>query len=87
MLWAMFVISRRLVFDVAVRPCSSLLSQLSKKYSKSPEQVFFRFVRSLDITILSGTTSTQHLADDLAVLDESFVLDPVDLDAISKLLY
>ena len=63
---------------------SSLLRSLATKYSKTPQQVFFKFVQSLGITPLTGTTSSIHMAEDLATLD--FVIDSEDVNAISKFM-
>lgn len=67
--------------------CSGVVKQMATKYSKTGEQIFFRFVRSLGITILTGTTSAEHMEQDLAVLDESFVLEKHEIEAIAKLLH
>ena len=63
---------------------SSLLRSLATKYSKTPQQVFFKFVQSLGITPLTGTTSPIHMTEDLATLD--FVIDSEDVNAISKFM-
>jgi len=63
---------------------SALLRSLATKYSKTTQQVFFKFVQSLGITPLTGTTSPLHMVEDLATLD--FSIDSEDVNAISKLM-
>jgi diketogulonate reductase-like aldo/keto reductase len=50
----------------------------------TPQQVFFKYVQSLGITPLTGTTSSLHMAEDLATLD--FSIDSEDVNAISRLM-
>jgi len=68
----------------ACRYHSALLRSLATKYSKTTQQVFFKFVQSLGITPLTGTTSPLHMVEDLATLD--FSIDSEDVNAISKLM-
>jgi len=44
------------------------MHELAVKYAKTPEQLFYAFVRSLGAVPLSGTTSQQHMRDDLEVM-------------------
>lgn len=42
---------------------------LAAKYGRSAEQVFFRYLTQTGIVPLSGTTSEQHMREDLAIFD------------------
>jgi len=46
---------------------SRAVKSLSNKYKKTPEQVLFAFVRGIGITPLTGTSSKQHMREDLEV--------------------
>lgn len=63
---------------------SRTVMQLAIKYRKSEAQIFFAFLMSQGITPLSGTTSVEHMLDDLEV--EEIALEPEELEAISALL-
>ena len=65
---------------------SSSIQKLAQKYSKTAAQIFFKFIKSLDIIILTGTTSQDHMLEDLEVLDNNFVLEQSEYDMISQLL-
>lgn len=60
------------------------LKGIAKKYSKTKEQIFFKFVMHLGIAPLSGTTSKEHMKEDLEVLDME-VLREEDIQTISLL--
>lgn len=45
------------------------IQNLSLRYSKTREQIFYSFVRHLGIVPISGTKSLQHMVDDLEVED------------------
>jgi diketogulonate reductase-like aldo/keto reductase len=47
---------------------------IAARHRKSPAQIVFRFARQIGMLPLTGTTSPQHMRDDLAI-------DDVDLDA------
>lgn len=63
---------------------SGLVRTLARKYGKTAEQIFFRFVKHLDILPLSGTTNLQHMEEDLAV--PTFSLQTDEVQAIESLL-
>jgi diketogulonate reductase-like aldo/keto reductase len=44
-----------------------LVRDIASKYGATPQQIFFKFVRSLGIIPLSGTTSERHMIEDVAV--------------------
>ena len=53
------------------------LVALSKKYDKTVAQIFFRFLSQLGITPLSGTTSLEHMQQDLGAFEFSLTLQEV----------
>ena len=72
--------------------CSENLARLAAKYHRTPAQVFFMFVHSLGIIPLSGTTSTTHMAEDVAVLGAGpalaeAVLAPQEVAEVKQLLH
>jgi len=44
---------------------SPLIASLAAKYGKTTEQIWFAFVRSQGIHFLTGTTSEEHMQEDL----------------------
>ncbi len=62
----------------------AMVNALAKKYQRSTAQIFFRFLNHIDIIPLTGTTSTSHMAEDLAIID--FELTTDECLAIDKLL-
>ncbi len=62
----------------------AVIQELSEKYRATPAQVFFRFLSHIGIIPLSGTTSLQHMKEDLDVL--AIELDPDEIRQINKLL-
>lgn len=60
------------------------LGALAAKHGKTPAQVFFRFVHQSGMVPLTGTTSPEHLAEDLAV--PGFALDEGDMETVDRLL-
>ncbi|RYH29004.1 hypothetical protein EON65_10075 [archaeon] len=65
--------------------CSPVVQSLARKYNKTTAQVFFRFVQSLGIIPLSGTTSPEHMHEDLTL--SSFSLEPAEVEQINALLH
>ena len=63
---------------------NSIVQNISAKLGKTPEQIFFAFVRSNGILFLSGTKDRNHMMQDLEV--ENIKLEKQDIDNISKLL-
>jgi diketogulonate reductase-like aldo/keto reductase len=55
------------------------------KYDRTPEQIFYRFLTQIGITPLNGTTSAQHMLEDLSIFD--FELDSTDIAIIETHLY
>ena len=62
---------------------SSTLQEISKAKAKTPEQIFFRFIHQLDIQILTGTTNTEHMKQDLGIFE--FELDLGEFESIKAL--
>ena len=60
------------------------LQTLAAKYQRSTAQVFFRYLKQIDIIPLTGTTSKDHMKEDLAIID--FKLTADECQAIGKLL-
>jgi diketogulonate reductase-like aldo/keto reductase len=61
-----------------------ILIELAKKYDKTLEQIFYRFLSHMDITPLNGTTSTLHMKQDLSIFD--FSLETQEVKSIEELL-
>jgi diketogulonate reductase-like aldo/keto reductase len=57
---------------------------LAKKYGRSPAQIFFRYLSQIDIIPLTGTTSENHMREDLAIFD--FELTASECDTVAMLL-
>ena len=65
---------------------SHLVTSLSTKYNQSREQIFFRFVLQLGILPLTGTTSVNHMKEDLLSLSD-FQLDDEEVRSIYHSLF
>ena len=59
------------------------LVQIAEHHGRTPAQVVFRFALDVGMIPLTGTTSTDHMRDDLAVFD--FQLDPEEVAVIDWL--
>lgn len=57
---------------------------VARRLAKTPAQVLFRFLVQQDVVPLTGTTSEQHMKEDLAVL--GFALSGEDAGAVAALL-
>lgn len=62
---------------------SSTLRNLALRHHCSPAQILFRYLTHIDVVPLTGTTSTVHMREDLAIFD--FDLEPRECDAVSLL--
>lgn len=60
------------------------LDVISRKYQKSPAEIWFAFLRENRIIPLVGTSSSQHMSEDLGSLDISLSAD--ELEQIQALL-
>ena len=63
---------------------SEALFTLARKYRKSEAQIFYAFLNAIGIVPLDGTTSQEHMAEDLEI--STFELLPSEIRTIEKLL-
>jgi diketogulonate reductase-like aldo/keto reductase len=63
---------------------SEPVQAIVEKYGRTPAQVFFRFVHQSGMVPLTGTTSQEHMAQDLAVVD--FELSEEEIGIVDRLL-
>ncbi|KAJ1437682.1 hypothetical protein B484DRAFT_392653, partial [Ochromonadaceae sp. CCMP2298] len=60
------------------------VGRLAKKYLTTREAIFFMYVRALGITPLTGTSSAEHMQQDLQSLVRD--LEPEDFAVIDAML-
>jgi diketogulonate reductase-like aldo/keto reductase len=63
---------------------SNTVRTLAQKYKKTEAQIFFRYLSQSGIVPLTGTSSDQHMREDLSIFD--FELSSEDLKKVSLLL-
>jgi diketogulonate reductase-like aldo/keto reductase len=63
---------------------SNTVRTIARKYKKTEAQIFFRYLSHSGIVPLTGTTSEQHMKEDLSIFD--FGLSSGDLKNVSLLL-
>jgi len=63
----------------------STLQNLAAKYQRSAAQVFYRYLTQTGIIPLTGTSSVEHMRDDLAIFE--FELTGDECAAVEMLLY
>lgn len=63
---------------------SEIVRILAVKYNKTPAQIFFRYLSQSGIVPLSGTTSDQHMQEDLDIFE--FELCSEDVNNVNLLL-
>ncbi|TBR19879.1 aldo/keto reductase [bacterium] len=63
---------------------SPAVQGLARRLGRTPAQVLFRYLNQRGVVPLTGTTSPQHMKEDLAILE--FELAPADLAAVDGLL-
>jgi diketogulonate reductase-like aldo/keto reductase len=56
---------------------------LAQKYAKTPVQIYYRFLIQLGITPLNGTTSLEHMQEDLEVFN--FELEASEVEGLYRL--
>ncbi|MCG5236151.1 aldo/keto reductase family protein [Xanthobacter oligotrophicus] len=61
------------------------LVALAAKYGRTPAQVFFRYLTQMDMVCLTGTTSQDHMSQDLAIFE--FRLSPAECETLDALLH
>lgn len=54
-----------------------ILDNISQKHQKSSAEIWFAFLRELNIVPLTGTSSSKHMIEDLASLDICLSIDEV----------
>jgi len=60
------------------------ISELAVKYGRSPAQLFFRYLTQLDIVCLTGTSSQEHMEQDLSIFE--LRLSPAECETLGTLL-
>jgi diketogulonate reductase-like aldo/keto reductase len=63
---------------------SLILQEMAQTYGKSTAQIFYRYVIHQGILPLNGTTSAQHMKEDLSIFE--FTLTPEEIARIDVLL-
>lgn len=63
---------------------SETVTKLAETYQKTRPQIFFRFLSLLNIVPLTGTSSEQHMREDLELFD--FSLTKEDIESLNLLL-
>ena len=63
---------------------SNTVQTIAQKYKKTEAQIFFRYLSQSGIVLLTGTSSEQHMKEDLSIFD--FELSSEDLKNVSLLL-
>jgi len=58
--------------------------ELAAKYERSPAQLFFRYLTQLDIACLTGTSSKDHMEQDLSIFESR--LSPAECETLGSLL-
>ncbi len=67
--------------EVLVAPA---MSELATKYDRSPAQLFFRYLTQMDIVCLTGTSSKEHMEQDLSIFE--ICLSPTECETVGTLL-
>jgi diketogulonate reductase-like aldo/keto reductase len=60
------------------------IARIARRHGRTPSQVVFRFALSVGMIALTGTTSAEHMREDLDVFH--FQLEPAEVEAIESLL-
>lgn len=63
---------------------SDIIISLSLKYKKTAEQIFYKYLNSVNILPLNGTTSQKHMTEDLDI--HNFTLEENEISSINKIL-
>ena len=63
---------------------SNIVRSIAQKYNKTEAQIFFRYLSHIGIVPLTGTTSEQHMKEDLSIFD--FELFSEDIQNVRNLL-
>lgn len=62
---------------------SSQVSQIARRHGRTPAQIVFRFAVHIGMLPLTGTTSEQHMREDLEIGE--FELDEPEIETIARL--
>ncbi|OAH99052.1 aldo/keto reductase family protein [Methylomonas methanica] len=62
----------------------SAVKALAEKYQRGPAQIFFRYLTQIGIVPLTGTTSAEHISEDLAIFE--FELTSAECASVTALL-
>ncbi|MFG1293903.1 aldo/keto reductase family protein [Xanthobacter versatilis] len=60
------------------------LVAMAARHGRTPAQVFFRYLTQMDMVCLTGTTSQDHMSQDLAIFE--FRLSPAECETLDALL-
>lgn len=60
-----------------------VLTAIAQKHERTAPQVLFRYLTQIDVAPLTGTSSEQHMQEDLAIFD--FQLEPAEVDKLTAL--
>jgi len=60
-----------------------VVTALAQKHHRTPPQILFRYLTQVDVAPLTGTTSEQHMQEDLAIFD--FHLEAPEVAALTDL--
>jgi len=63
---------------------SDSVNNLAQKYSRTTSQIFYRFLNHIDIVPLIGTTSKEHMLQDVAIYE--FELERSEIESILTLI-
>ena len=74
--WTLTANAAILAQDVVLR--------LAQRYKRSPAQIFYRYLTQIGIVPLIGTTSNQHMREDLAIFE--FELLPSECESLNGLI-
>jgi diketogulonate reductase-like aldo/keto reductase len=61
---------------------SKQMAEMCKKYKRTPSGVFYRALTQINIIPLIGTTSGQHMKEDLSIFE--FEVEENDMNTIQK---
>ena len=63
---------------------SDTVTSLAQKYKKSNAQIFYKYLTMISITPLNGTTSKEHMEEDLSIY--RFEMDKKEIEKINRLI-
>ena len=63
---------------------SDTVEEIAQTHNRTPAQILFRYLNQSGVTPLTGTTSQNHMREDLSILD--FEISSIELENITTLL-